>query len=55
MIKNVTPNGEVTYNSSTNLYTAWDETYVNILIQTKSMDEALKRSFKYAKELDDGY
>tara|TARA_R110000824_G_scaffold344886_1_gene531553 strand:- start:21972 stop:22136 length:165 start_codon:yes stop_codon:yes gene_type:complete len=42
MVENVTTNGEVQFNTATNLYTVWDEVYADVLIETEYKDLAMK-------------
>ena len=53
MIKYHTKNGEITLDTTTNMYTVWDETYSNTLCVTRDLHVAEHVLRRYATSLDD--
>lgn len=53
MIENVTPNGEITFETETRLYTVWNESYSEILLVTSNLNHAEAILTAYAKHLED--
>ena len=49
MIEKITENGEITYEDG--VYTVWNETYSEVIIETPDVDDAFDALINYGKTL----